>query len=138
MSLLFVSHDLAVVSRMCDRIAVMYAGRIVEEGPTTEVLHRPRMPYTIGLLDSIPGALSGNRLAAIHGVPPQPEAPPPGCSFAPRCPMSITACTESAVPMFEVGKDHQARCLRTAETMNGDTVDSAAETKSLLSANSHA
>jgi oligopeptide/dipeptide ABC transporter ATP-binding protein len=138
MGLLFVSHDLAVVSRMCERIAVMYAGRIVEEGPTVEVLQRPRMPYTVGLLDSIPGAQSGNRLAAIPGVPPQPEALPPGCSFAPRCRMCIAACTESEVPMFDVGEDHQARCLRSAETAKTRTGGTAAEMQSLLSANSHA
>jgi peptide/nickel transport system ATP-binding protein len=138
MSLLFVSHDLAVVSRMCDRIAVMYAGRIVEEGPTVQVLQKPRMPYTIGLLNSIPGAQSGNRLAAIPGVPPQPDALPPGCSFAPRCRMSVSACTESAVPMFDVGEDHQARCLRTAETAKTCADGTAAEMQSLLPANSHA
>ena len=102
MSLLFVSHDLAVVSRMCDRIAVMYAGSIVEEGPTMQVLHRPRMPYTIGLLNSIPGPQSGSRLAAISGFPPQLETFPQGCTFAPRCRMAIEACSQSAVAMVEV------------------------------------
>ena len=82
MSLLFVSHDLAVVSRMCDRIAVMYAGSDAEEGPTMQVLHRPRMPYTIGLLNGIPGPQSGSRLAAISGFPPQLETFPPGLPSA--------------------------------------------------------
>jgi peptide/nickel transport system ATP-binding protein len=137
MSLLFVSHDLAVVSHMCDRIAVMYAGRIVEEGPTARVLQSPRMPYTIGLLNSIPGGQSGNRLAAIPGFPPQPEALPPGCSFAPRCRMAIEACTRSAVEMVEVGLDHRARCLRAAETGKVWMGCTEAKPEPPLSSNSH-
>ena len=138
MSLLFVSHDLAVVSRMCDRIAVMYAGSIVEEGPTVQVLHRPRMPYTIGLLNSIPGPQSSNRLAAISGFPPQPETLPPGCTFAPRCPMAIEACAQSAVAMIEVGANHRARCLRTADTGKISTGGTSAESNTSVSAVSHA
>lgn len=137
MSLLFVSHDLAVVSRMCERIAVMYAGRVVEEGPAAQVLRSPRMPYTIGLLDSIPGMQSGNRLAAIPGIPPQPEALPPGCSFAPRCRMAIEACTRSDVEMVEVGPDHRARCLRAAETDQMSAGHAVARPEPLLSSDSH-
>jgi oligopeptide/dipeptide ABC transporter ATP-binding protein len=138
MSLLFVSHDLAVVSRMCDRIAVMYAGSIVEEGPTMQVLHRPRMPYTIGLLNSIPGPRSGSRLAAISGFPPQLETLPQGCTFAPRCRMAIEACSQSAVAMVEVEAGHWARCLRTLETGGSWTAGTSAETNASLSAHSHA
>jgi len=137
MSLLFVSHDLAVVSRMCDRIAVMYAGRVVEEGPTAQVLQSPRMPYTIGLLSSIPGTQSGSRLAAIPGFPPQPEALPPGCSFAPRCRMATEACTRSDVEMVEVGLDHRARCLRAAETGSFCVEQAAAKLDPLLLSNFH-
>jgi oligopeptide/dipeptide ABC transporter ATP-binding protein len=138
MSLLFVSHDLAVVSRMCDRIAVMYAGSVVEEGPTMQVLHRPRMPYTIGLLNSIPGPRSGSRLAAISGFPPQLETLPQGCTFAPRCRMAIEACSQSAVAMVEVEAGHWARCLRTLETGGSWTAGTSAETNASLSAHSHA
>jgi peptide/nickel transport system ATP-binding protein len=138
MSLLFVSHDLAVVSRMCDRIAVMYAGSIVEEGPTMQVLHRPRMPYTIGLLNSIPGPQSGSRLAAISGFPPQLETFPQGCTFAPRCRMAIEACSQSAVAMVEVGAGHRARCLKTPETGKIWTAGTSTETNASVSAVSHA
>jgi oligopeptide/dipeptide ABC transporter ATP-binding protein len=115
MSLLFVSHDLAVVSRMCDRIAVMYAGRIVEEGPARALLARPRMPYTRGLIASIPGSSGGGRLAAIPGQPPAPGEVFAGCPFAPRCAIAIDACLAAPVAMAEVGPGHRARCIRAAE-----------------------
>jgi peptide/nickel transport system ATP-binding protein len=116
MSLLFVSHDLAVVAQMCDRIAVMYAGRIVEEGPAGAVLATPRMPYSIGLMESIPGPVKKQRLSAIPGVPPVPGDVGAGCSFAPRCPMANEICRSTEIAMVGVGPNHRARCLKTAET----------------------
>jgi peptide/nickel transport system ATP-binding protein len=116
MSLLFVSHDLAVVARMCERIAVMYAGEVVEEGPVAEILENPRMPYSIGLMGSIPKPGQGKRLAAIPGMPPTAGDYPAGCSFAPRCPIASDDCLRAEIGMVEVGPNHRARCIKTAMT----------------------
>jgi oligopeptide/dipeptide ABC transporter ATP-binding protein len=126
MGLLFVSHDLAVVARMCDRIAVMYAGQIVEEGPATEVLGNPRMPYSIGLMESVPGPERRKRLPAIPGVPPLPGQLGPGCAFAPRCPMASEVCLEGDVELTEVGPGHRARCVKTHEVTRVRMAESAA------------
>ncbi|MFO1056453.1 MAG: ABC transporter ATP-binding protein [Dongiaceae bacterium] len=115
MALLFVSHDLAVVAQMCDRIAVLYAGEIVEEGPAEAVLGRPRMPYTIGLLQSLPGPRRTGRLPAIPGLPPGPGEIGPGCAFAPRCPIAADACRTQAIPLVEAAAGHRARCIRLGE-----------------------
>jgi oligopeptide/dipeptide ABC transporter ATP-binding protein len=114
LAMLFVSHDLAVVSRVSDRIAVMYAGRIVESGPARQVFEHPAHPYTCGLLGSIP-TLKTNRhepLHAIEGAVPAPGALPPGCSFAPRCPLSIPACATAMPELIEIAPGHHARCIR--------------------------
>jgi oligopeptide/dipeptide ABC transporter ATP-binding protein len=112
MALLFVSHDLAVVAQMCDRIAVLYAGEIVEEGPAEAVLNRPRMPYTIGLLRSLPGPRRTGRLPAIPGLPPAPAEIGRGCAFAPRCPIAAEACRTQPIPLLEAAPGHRARCIR--------------------------
>jgi len=92
-ALVWISHDLAVVSSLADRIAVMYAGRIVETGETVDVIAAPRHPYTRGLLDSLPSrAEPGQDLAQIGGAPPSLLAPPTGCAFAPRCARADAAC----------------------------------------------
>jgi peptide/nickel transport system ATP-binding protein len=92
-ALVWISHDLAVVSSLADRIAVMYGGRIVELGPTTEVVAAPRHPYTRGLLDSLPSqALPGSELVQIPGAPPSLIDPPAGCAFAPRCSWADAVC----------------------------------------------
>ena len=93
-ALVFISHDLGVISRVCDRIIVMYAGRIVEEGPVQQVLHSPLHPYTKGLLESTPDmSRRQDVLPSIPGQPPDPRTPLPGCRFAPRCPVRIDRCT---------------------------------------------
>ena len=118
LAMLFVSHDLAVVSRVSQRVAVMYAGRIVESGPVREIFARPAHPYTRGLLGSIP-TLSTNRnepLAAIVGAVPSPGALPPGCSFAPRCPLCIPACQAAMPALVEIAPGHHARCIRATES----------------------
>mgnify|MGYP001059530672 FL=1 len=112
-SIILVTHDLAVAAEFCDRIAVMYAGRIVESGATEEVLFRPRHPYTEGLLRSIP-RLEGERapLEPIPGeVPDLAALPDNACPFAPRCHRAIPACTAQAPPWVEVGSGHHACCL---------------------------
>jgi oligopeptide/dipeptide ABC transporter ATP-binding protein len=117
LAMLFVSHDLAVVSRVSDRVAVMYAGRIVETGAVRDLFARPAHPYTRGLIGSIP-TLKTNRnepLHAIEGTVPSPGALPPGCSFAPRCPLAIPACEAAMPELIEIEPGHQARCIRAAE-----------------------
>ncbi|MFI8894622.1 ABC transporter ATP-binding protein [Streptomyces paradoxus] len=92
-ALVLVTHDMDVVGGHADRVLVMYAGRLTELGAADEVLSRPRAPYTAGLLASLPrNALPGRRLPALRGTPPVPGALPPGCAFAPRCPLAADAC----------------------------------------------
>jgi len=117
LAMLFVSHDLAVVSRISHRIAVMYAGRIVESGTAREIFAHPAHPYTRGLLGSIP-TLKTNRhepLHAIVGAVPSPGALPSGCSFAPRCPLCIPACEAAMPKLVTIAPGHTARCIRAHE-----------------------
>ena len=97
LALLLITHDLGVVAEMADRVAVMYAGRIVEEAPVRELFRDPRHPYTRGLLGSIPGGAHGGRLQAIPGTVPPLSSLPPGCLFAPRCASRFEPC-DKAVP----------------------------------------
>jgi oligopeptide/dipeptide ABC transporter ATP-binding protein len=114
LAMLFVSHDLAVVRRVSHRVAVMYAGNIVESGAVEDIFARPGHPYTRGLLASIP-TLKTNRqepLRAIEGAVPSPGALPEGCSFAPRCPLCIPACRAAVPELTEVAPGHKIRCIR--------------------------
>ena len=95
LGLLLITHDLGVVAEMADRVAVMYAGRIVEEAPVRELFRDPRHPYTRGLLASIPGGARGARLQAIQGTVPPLGQLPPGCAFAPRCPNRFEPCDQA-------------------------------------------
>ena len=92
LAILIISHDLDVVASCADRVAVMYAGEIVEQGPARQVLDTPAHPYTLGLLASVPGAEPGTTLPTIDGVPPAPGLLAPGCAFAPRCPQRFDPC----------------------------------------------
>ncbi|MFI7239034.1 dipeptide ABC transporter ATP-binding protein [Streptomyces cyaneofuscatus] len=113
MGLILITHDLGVVAEQADRVAVMYAGRIVESGPTAQVLADPRMPYTQALLAATPrlDAPARTRLASIEGRPPRLSDRPPGCSFAPRCPVRTDDCESVVPPLLTVGEDHAAACL---------------------------
>jgi peptide/nickel transport system ATP-binding protein len=112
MSVVFVTHDVGVVAEIADRVAVMYAGRIVETGPVAEVIKRPQHPYTQGLLAStIHGSMRGQRIDAIPGAPPDLSALPTGCSFAPRCRHARPACTEAVPASVVLGTQHAARCV---------------------------
>jgi oligopeptide/dipeptide ABC transporter ATP-binding protein len=110
LSMLFITHDLGVVAQVAGRIAVMYAGRIVEEGPVEEVLRAPRHPYTEGLLRAAP-RLTREKLVPIPGTVPSLDALPPGCAFAPRCPHRVAECDAAVPELRAVNKNHEARCI---------------------------
>jgi oligopeptide/dipeptide ABC transporter ATP-binding protein len=110
LSLLLITHDLGVIAETADRVAVMYAGRIVEQGPVREIFRNPKHPYTRGLLASIPGGAAGSRLKAIEGAVPNLAELPRGCAFAPRCSERIDVCAEEAPAEFMVDAAHGARC----------------------------
>ncbi|MFI7696318.1 dipeptide ABC transporter ATP-binding protein [Nonomuraea sp. NPDC049655] len=113
-AIIMITHDLGVVAGFADRVLVMYAGRPVEVGDVDDIYYRMRMPYTAGLLASIPRVDRGGRqpLLPIAGNPPSPAALPPGCPFAPRCPLKIHECDAAEPPLFEVATGHRAACIR--------------------------
>jgi len=116
-AMIFVSHDFGIVARMCDRVAVMYAGKIVETAGVRELFSNPQHPYTIGLVNSVPRLdRKVERLASIEGQPPQLLNLPAGCRFAPRCYAAFDRCREEEPPRIEVddGKEHFASCWRVA------------------------
>jgi len=116
LAMIFITHNLGIVARMCDHVAVMYAGRLVEVGPVRTIFDAPAHPYTRALIESIPrfGDTAG-RLTAIEGQPPDPAALPPGCAFHPRCPLAIERCRAEAPPETRVAAQHRARCWLAAE-----------------------
>ena len=112
LALLLITHDLGVIAETCDRVAVMYAGSIVESGPTETVFGVPQHPYTQRLLGAFPQVGSERVLPpAIPGAPPDPAEPPPGCRFHPRCHLAREVCSESEVSLRPVGDDHESACL---------------------------
>jgi oligopeptide/dipeptide ABC transporter ATP-binding protein len=112
MALILVTHDLGVVYQVVDRVAVMYAGEIVELATTAELFARPGHPYTVGLIQSIPSVERRGRLVPIPGSPPDLAALGKGCPFAPRCALAAAECLAGDVPLVAVGPDHWSRCLR--------------------------
>ena len=114
LALLFISHDLPVVRSLCDRVAVLYLGRIVETGPAAAVFDRPLHPYTQALLSAAPSLHPGARRDRIilQGEPPSPLHPPSGCVFRTRCPRAIDACAHDIPPLRQLAPDHQAACIR--------------------------
>jgi peptide/nickel transport system ATP-binding protein len=110
LGLLFITHDLGVVAQVAERVAVMYAGRIVEEGPAREVLRGPRHPYTQGLLAASP-TLERGRLTPIPGTVPQLTALPPGCAFEPRCAVRVVECAQAVPELRGASPGHAARCI---------------------------
>lgn len=117
-AIVIITHDLGVIRRVCDRIVVMYAGRIVEDGPTDEVFRSPRHPYTKGLLDSLPRVENETIvLSSIPGQVPSLTELGPGCAFADRCPAAIPACAQSLPPEVAAGPGHRAFCRRIQEAV---------------------
>jgi oligopeptide/dipeptide ABC transporter ATP-binding protein len=113
MSMLLITHDLGIVANMADRIAIMYAGEIVEEGPTALIFEKPLHPYTRGLFDAVPKIGTGSgRLSTIPGTVPVLTAEPTGCVFHPRCPMGADECLREPVRLKEHNPGHSVRCLR--------------------------
>ena len=111
-AMILISHDLGVVAQTCDRVAIIYAGRIVETGNLRDIYKNPKHPYTIGLLDSIPSLTKdAKRLKPIKGLMPDPTDLPPGCPFAPRCNYATAACSEAVPELADRGNGHLVRCI---------------------------
>ncbi len=110
-SLIFVTHDMAVHANLCDRLGVMYAGRLVEEGPTAEILREPRHPYTAHLIASLPRIGDVAPKKALEGTPPSLADPPLGCRFHPRCPLAMDICKRENPQMEWVGPVHRVACF---------------------------
>ncbi|MBV7650824.1 ABC transporter ATP-binding protein [Streptomyces albidoflavus] len=120
MGLILITHDLGVVADVADKIAVMYAGGIVETAPVHDIYRAPAHPYTRGLLDSIPRLdQKGQELYAIKGLPPNLLAIPPGCAFHPRCPLAQPVCTTDEPPLYEVDPRRRSACHFWKETLDG-------------------
>ncbi|MEU7058472.1 ABC transporter ATP-binding protein [Streptomyces sp. NPDC046197] len=120
MGLVLITHDLGVVADVADRIAVMYAGRIVESAPVHDIYKRPAHPYTRGLLESIPRLhLRGRELYAIKGLPPNLVHIPPGCAFHPRCPMARDVCRTDVPPLYDVSDSRGSACHFWRECLDG-------------------
>jgi oligopeptide/dipeptide ABC transporter ATP-binding protein len=114
LAMLFISHDIAVMEHLSDRIAVLYLGKIMEIGPTEEIVHRPKHPYTEALLSAVPDpdpTLKRKRIV-LQGDVPSPVDPPSGCVFRTRCPYALPACAASVPPLRAVGPDHATACIR--------------------------
>ncbi|TVQ36289.1 MAG: ABC transporter ATP-binding protein, partial [Spirochaetaceae bacterium] len=111
-AMIMISHDLGVVAEVADRVAVMYAGDIVETGTVEQVFVNPRHPYTVGLIGSLPDIeqRGKSRLKPIHGLMPDSMELPSGCSFHPRCPHVMGLCSAAKPQMYQVGTGHQSRC----------------------------
>lgn len=114
-AVVLITHDLGVVARVCERVNVMYAGRIVEKGEISEIFDRPTHPYTRGLLASLPQA-GVDRLAPIAGFPPNMLRPPTGCAFRARCPHAVARCEETLPSLVQVGTSYSA-CIRAEELL---------------------
>jgi oligopeptide/dipeptide ABC transporter ATP-binding protein len=119
LAILLITHDLGVVCEVADQVAVMYAGRIVETGTAEQLLARPAHPYTRALLDSVPQAHSAEDLPVIAGSPPPGDQIPPGCSFAPRCPLAQDRCRRLLPVLETVAPGRTAACHRAQEVLHG-------------------
>jgi oligopeptide/dipeptide ABC transporter ATP-binding protein len=115
MAILFITHDWGIVAELCDRVAVMYAGEIVETGKVGEVFAHPRHPYTRALLATLPGLERSGKMAVIPDFVPRSQDLPKGCHFHPRCPLAAIECRRNRVPLMPVSEGRRARCIRAGE-----------------------
>lgn len=116
LSVIMITHDISVVAYCCDSIVVMYAGQVVESGPSAMLLGKAAHPYTMGLCNAFPDLdRAADSLVPIHGSPPDLTDPPPGCRFAPRCPFAVDQCTKEAPLLTQLQPDHKVACWRSAE-----------------------
>ena len=123
MGIIFITHNLGVVAEICDKVSVMYAGRMVEQGPVDDIFYKPAHPYTMGLLRSMPrvDAEEHERLIPIEGTPVDMLNPPEGCPFAPRCEHAMKICLKKMPPYVDVGDGHRSACwLRVEEQKKGE------------------
>lgn len=111
-AIMLITHDLGVVAQMCDRVAIVYAGEILEIGTVQQVYKNILHPYTKGLFESLPGYSAGKRLKQIDGLMPDPSDLPPLCKFEPRCPYSCEQCKKEMPQLVDMGDGHYVRCLR--------------------------
>jgi oligopeptide/dipeptide ABC transporter ATP-binding protein len=111
LAMIFITHNIGIVAKMCDKVAVMYAGKLVERAPVRPLFNRPAHPYSEALLQAVPKISDrSDRLWSIEGQPPDAANLPPGCPFHPRCPKAEERCRHEVPPEFQVGDDHYARC----------------------------
>lgn len=120
-SYLFISHNLAVIERVCESVVVLYHGRVAETGPTSSVLANPGHPYTVALRSAVPQLKNAGRRGrlVLHGAPPDPANPPPGCVFHPRCPLAIERCRNEVPLLADVGGGRRVACHRVDEVLAG-------------------
>ncbi|WP_338609554.1 ABC transporter ATP-binding protein [Pelagibacterium nitratireducens] len=121
-SVVFVTHDMGVHANIADRIGIIYAGRLVEEGPTRTLFEAPRHPYTAHLVGSLPRIGDSAPRVSLEGRPPNLADPPQGCRFHPRCPMAIEKCKKQTPPLETVGADHRSACWRSDEVGPPDSL----------------
>lgn len=118
-SMLLITHDLGIVAETCEKVAVIYAGEIIEYGAAEDIFDRTSHPYTKGLFESIPRLdMEVDRLSPIHGLMPDPTNLPTGCRFHPRCPYATAACIDTDVPIRELSPGHMVRCLKAGEVLS--------------------
>lgn len=121
MAVIFITHDIGVVSEFCSQLMIMYAGRIVEKGSIDQVLNDPKHPYTVRFLESVPRITHEGDLTPIEGSPPNLSDPPSGCRFRPRCPHEQSLCAETRPPPIEFGEGHTATCYIYTDEYEGKT-----------------
>jgi oligopeptide/dipeptide ABC transporter ATP-binding protein len=126
-AMMLITHNMALVASLCQRIVVMYAGRIVEEGPVEQIFNSPQHPYTWSLLRSVPRVDQArqDRLVSIRGLPPDLSNPPPGCKFHPRCPFVVDRCKVEEPTLDEVGMNQNARCWVRMNNVKDEDVEAA-------------
>ncbi|APW40116.1 ABC transporter ATP-binding protein [Rhodoferax koreense] len=125
-SMIFVTHDMAVHAHLCDRLGVMYAGRLIEEGATRDIFNHPRHPYTTHLIASLPRIGSTVAIKALEGAPPNLADPPKGCRFHPRCPLAMDICQQQVPAFAEVAPGHRVACFAVNPVAVAEPVEVAA------------